>query len=373
MFVHQTKLEPLLKPADYVSREAFVNERALLFPHHWQIVGFAHQVANEGEYLACDVGGIPVIVHKTGGSIGGFRNACAHRNAMLRPNGSGKQTRLTCQYHGWQYDGAGKLCKVPDGQSFKGIKSEDFCLTRVSTEVCGPFLLASLNPKASSFRDHLGAFSDEFDAYFGHHRLFGTWQTEHAVNWKVIIENAVESYHVPLVHPTTFRQYKPPELHDHTLAPTYSRYADLQPWDNSIVSNGFRVLAKSLLKNPNLERFKHTHIYPNHLLYYGDLISTWTTVEAIDPARSRYTLSAFVPRDLKKGMVGRLLQSLSSEILLKQFKRILREDMDLWPKIQSGLSGSLNSGVLSCREERIWAFQKYLTEFRQNDAIGQPS
>jgi len=84
-------------------------------------------------------------------------------------------------------------------------------------------------------------------------------------------------------------------------------------------------------------------------------------------------LSAFVPRDLKKGMVGRLLQSLSSEILLKQFKRILREDMDLWPKIQSGLSGSLNSGVLSCREERIWAFQKYLTEFRQNDAIGQPS
>jgi len=136
MFVHQTKLEPLLKPADYFSREAFVNERELLFPHHWQIVGFVHQVANEGEYLACDVGGIPVIVHNAGGSIGGFRNACAHRNAMLRPNGSGKQTRLTCQYHGWQYDGAGKVCKVPDGQSFKGIKSEDFCLTRVSTEVC---------------------------------------------------------------------------------------------------------------------------------------------------------------------------------------------------------------------------------------------
>ena len=44
---------------------------------------------------------------------------------------------------------------------------------------------------------------------------------------KVIVENAVESYHVPMVHPNTFQDYRPEELHDHRLKPTYTRYGDL--------------------------------------------------------------------------------------------------------------------------------------------------
>ena len=62
------------------------------------------------------------------------------------------------------------------------------------SEVCGPFLLVCLSDQEASFRCHLGDFASEFDASFGNHRHFGTWKTTHAVNWKIIVENAVESY-----------------------------------------------------------------------------------------------------------------------------------------------------------------------------------
>ena len=369
MFVHHGKLDHVLPPSAYVSESSFLFERQNLFLKHWHIVGLAESVREKGGYVASEVMGIPVVVHHGDQGVVAYRNTCAHRHAMLCPNGSGHQLQLTCQYHGWQYSGEGRVCKVPDGPSFKGIKAEQLRLDGVKVEVCGPFVLVCFDPAVKSFRDHLGDFAAEFDAAFGQHRPFGTWQTEHAVNWKIVVENAVESYHVPLVHPTTFRNYKPSEQHDHQLASTNSRYADLQPWDNSVVSRGFRFLAKALLKSPNYERFKHTHVYPNHLLYYGDLMSTWTVVEPLDAGRCRYTLYSFVPAEIRMGAAGRILQNVSSSVLMRQLKKILGEDMDLWPKVHGGLRASRHTGVLSCREERIWAFQQYLSSYGLIDSL----
>lgn len=362
MFVHQGKLDHILPASAYSSGEAYRAEQ-LMFKHHWHVAGLSESVRDKGGYVACEIHGIPIIVHHGDSGIVAFRNVCAHRHSMLCPQGVGSQSRLTCQYHGWQYSGEGRVCKVPDGQSFKGIKSEDLRLDGLRAEVCGPFVLVCFDNASPSFRSHLGEFSSEFDQCFGQHRLFGIWQTEHNVNWKIVCENAVESYHVPLVHPTTFGNYRASELHDHKLAPTYSRYADLQPWDRSFVSRGFRLLAALLLQEPNFERFKHTHIYPNHLLYYGDLMSTWTVVEPLSANRCRYRLYSFVPANIRWGGVGRLVQRLSSAVLMKQFRKILGEDMELWPKVHEGLAGSRFPGVLSCREERIWAFQKYLSSY----------
>lgn len=368
MFVHQTKLEHVLPASDYHSAEAFEREQESLFRQQWQIIGLSDAVAKPGGYLAAELSGLPVIVHNQDGVISGFRNACAHRHAQLRPNGCGNQERLTCQYHGWQYNAEGRVAKIPDGGSFKGIKAEQFCLGKIRTEVLGPFVFATLAPSGPSMREFLGEFASEFDQYFGAHRLFSQWETAHPVNWKIVCENAVESYHVPLVHPNTFANYRDQSLHDHRLADSHTRYADLQPWDQSIVSKGFRTLASLLLKHPNYERFKHTHLYPNHLLYYGELMSTWTIVEPLGPKSSRYQLFAFVPKDVRYGIAGRCAQDLSSGLLLRQLKRILGEDMGIWPAIQRGLEASDNPGILSCREERIWAFQRFIA-----DQAGQPS
>jgi hypothetical protein len=57
-----------------------------------------------------------------------------------------------------------------------------------------------------------------------------------------------------------------------------------------------------------------------------------------------------------------MLQGLSMRVLVPQFKRILREDMVRWPPVQRGLETSGQKGVLSAREERVFAFQDYIAQ-----------
>ena len=87
MFVHHGKLDQLLSPSAYVSNESFEAERSELFRRNWHIVGLAESLQPAGAYIACEVLGVPVVVHRGDHGPVAFRNACAHRHAMLVPNG----------------------------------------------------------------------------------------------------------------------------------------------------------------------------------------------------------------------------------------------------------------------------------------------
>jgi phenylpropionate dioxygenase-like ring-hydroxylating dioxygenase large terminal subunit len=223
----------------------------------------------------------------------------------------------------------------------------------------------------------LGTFADEFLQFFANCRHIDTWVTEHPVNWKIVCENAVESYHVPMVHPNTFEDYRAEELHDHRLEPSYTRYADLMEYrsEKSAEALAFRFYSWFLLRNPTNKRFTHVHLFPNMLLYFGDIYSSLTVVEPLEAKRTRYTMFSFAPNAIYWGPAGRALQALSMKVLVSQFKKILREDMVRWPPVQQGLEHSRHTGVLSAREERVYAFQDFVTKRLRPisaDSTGQP-
>jgi phenylpropionate dioxygenase-like ring-hydroxylating dioxygenase large terminal subunit len=361
MFIHQGKLQHLLHPSDYSSEAFWRDEVEHLFRKSWQFVGSVSDLSKPGNYLARDVAGVPVVFKNFDGQIAAFRNVCPHRHSIIVREGKGTVSKLKCLSHGWEYGESGVLTYLPDGVSFKGIKAADFCLQPVRFEILGGMLFANLDPDAVGFRETLGALAAELEEYFGNHDLIWHWVTEHKTNWKVIEENAVESYHVPMAHPKTFKDYKKPELHDHKLTPTYTRYGDLEPWGTGFIDKGFRWLAKFFLPAPNYERFKHAHIFPNNLLYYGELFSTWAAVYPIAPDRTRYEIVGFIPRKIKMGLIQRILLRIVIQPLVKMFGRILLEDMEVWPKLNKGLANSPFKGVLSCREERVFAFQQYIS------------
>src|SRR5262249_62323760 len=43
-------------------------------------------------------------------------------------------------------------------------------------------------------------------------------------NWKVVVENSLESYHIPCVHPKTFRRYPREELCHHVLDERFTTF-----------------------------------------------------------------------------------------------------------------------------------------------------
>lgn len=364
MFVHAGRLDHLLKPRAYYEAEWFQREQQAIFGRSWNFFCLFDAVSRPGDRFAAEVCGIPVVVYNEGETLYALHNVCAHRHSQICPPGRTHDKSLRCQIHGWEYDCTGHLSKLPDGRSFKGLKAVDYCLKTFRAERSGPFVFVNLESTAPSFEEHLGNFATEFRHFFANYRHINTWTTEHPVNWKIIIENAVESYHVPMVHPETFADYRAEELHDHGLEPTYTRYADLLPYEaeKSLEAVGFRLYTKWLIRNPTFQRFVHVHLFPNFLLYFGDIYSSIAVVEPLSPTRTRYTLLSFVPGDIRWGALGRCVQNLSMVLFVRMFKKILGEDMVRWPPVQTGLEHSGQSGVLSAREERVYAFQRYLLQ-----------
>lgn len=363
MFIHHEKLPHLLNASDYSSVDVWREEIDHLFHKSWQYVGLARDVEKEGQYLAREVAGVPIVVRNFGkDGVHAFRNVCGHRGSMIVRPGTGSAPTFQCMYHGWEYGARGQLTHLPDGKCFKGIKGAEVCLNSVRLDRIGPMLFVNLGNPGTTFRESLGDLAPELDAYFDDHRPCWHWITDHDANWKVIEENAVESYHVPMAHPTTFKDYKAEELHDHRLTKAYTRYADLEPWKDGVVDRGFKFLSRMMIPRPNYERFKHTHIFPNNLLYYGELFSTWAFVQPLTPERTRYEILGFIPRKLRAVTGNAIVLRAVIQPLIKQFAKILLEDMEIWPKIHHGLKNSPFPGVLSCREERVYAFQEYVVE-----------
>ena len=82
-----------------------------------------------------------------------------------------------------------------------GFRKEDFPLLPVKLEQCGGFMWVNLDPQSEPLKQYLGDFvgllktSEELRWV----NQIGVYDA--ACNWKVAMENFVECYHCPFVHP----------------------------------------------------------------------------------------------------------------------------------------------------------------------------
>jgi phenylpropionate dioxygenase-like ring-hydroxylating dioxygenase large terminal subunit len=345
-----------------VSEAAFRCEQEAIFDKEWHFAGLATEMPRAGDYLSVEVHGVPVVCRNIGGEIRAFVNICAHRHCAVVPVGTGHGDTLRCQYHGWEYGDDGRIAKITDGVSFKGIRAKEFQLAPCRVETLGALIFVNFNADARSLRESLGELASELDHFFGNHRQIWRWVNEFPVNWKIVVENAVESYHVPMIHPGTFMDYKKEEYHDHTLRPAFTSYLDIAPMGKSLTDRGFRMFTRMTAPKVHFERAKHIHVFPNHLIEVREVYSLFSTVEPLGPQRTRFTSLGFLPRDIKYPVLMRPLQYLFGAALTRMARRISGEDTGIWSEVQRGLAHSHYAGVLSRREERVYAFQRYISE-----------
>jgi nitrite reductase/ring-hydroxylating ferredoxin subunit len=144
------------------------------------------------------------LLRRAAGEIRCYLNVCSHRHCLLTDRARGHADRIVCQYHGWEYAADGKVAKVPDGGCFKPFDRENARLQTFPVETCGDLVFVRLAARGPSLREHLGEGHDRVAAAFA--TPYGcNWRyaADFACNWKIPVENTVETYHLPLVHPTT--------------------------------------------------------------------------------------------------------------------------------------------------------------------------
>jgi len=196
----------------YADPDLFELEMERIFGRAWLFVGHTSQVPHPGDYVTTELGRQPVVMTRhRDGNVHVLFNRCAHRGAKVVNERCGNAARLTCLYHGWSYDTDGKLVAVPMPEGCAAdFRREDFALARVPRlgEYRG-FVFASLAATGASFEDHVGPIKSNIDdlvdrAPDGALAFdLGVHRYAYDGNWKLQVENVLDSYHVPFSHAST--------------------------------------------------------------------------------------------------------------------------------------------------------------------------
>ncbi|MBV9815700.1 MAG: Rieske 2Fe-2S domain-containing protein, partial [Alphaproteobacteria bacterium] len=98
----------------YTDPDQYALEQERIFKGStWNYLCLAAEIPNSGDYVATTIGETAVIVTRDGeGRINAIVNRCAHRGNLLCLERRGNAKELSCIYHGWTYDLAGKLTGV---------------------------------------------------------------------------------------------------------------------------------------------------------------------------------------------------------------------------------------------------------------------
>ena len=365
MYISAGRLPHLLAPRSYHAPDAADLELESVFARAWRLVGTVDELSEPGRFLTRTLSGKPIIVRNFDGKIRALSNVCAHRHCLITGRASGSAPALRCQYHGWEYGADGVLTHAPDAGQFAPFDDDRPALTAYPTALCGKLIFVALEPPACSLEDFLGPLYAECAERFGADWRPSLRRDDGAgANWKVAIENALESYHVPQVHAGTFGDDPGEARSEHLLLSNRTEFlTDLPFAAKSRSARIIHAVEAGLLRacgRASPRAYRHVHVFPNLLFSFTDFHSIVQAVEPAGPALSQSLVRQYSVCAQAWPVWGRLAAKAWSRVGAAVVGRILDEDLKLYPQVQQGLEGSDRQGVLGRCEERIHAFQHWL-------------
>ena len=190
-------------PADWYTSSQFESHDRHIIRSGWQLVGHESQLSEAGSFLTASLSGEPIIsVRQKDGKICSFYNVCRHRGGPLAMERCGHANMLQCKYHGWTYKLDGSLRGVPKFDRTELFDKKDYGLTPVSTVVWQGLIFVCLSPQPPPLDKNLKGISEQIKPIEIGRMVHGRRAVyDIACNWKVYVDNFLEGYHVPLVHP----------------------------------------------------------------------------------------------------------------------------------------------------------------------------
>lgn len=198
-------------PAEtYLLDGVFDTETKQIFHKSWLCIGTAEDVANRGDIKPLMYAGIPLLIVRDRQSIlRVFHNVCPHRGAQLADKPRNCRGNIVCPYHGWAFDLEGKSKRTPHVggagiHRYEGIDVDKIGLSEVPSALWYGLLFVNISGDAPAFEEFIAPVQERIGSLdpdtLCYDKDLSTTMSFNA-NWKLVVENFVESYHVPGVHP----------------------------------------------------------------------------------------------------------------------------------------------------------------------------
>ena len=171
-------------------------------------MGFAHELKKPGDVIPLFIANKPILlVLNNNNEITAFHNVCSHRCIKLVDEKKNVGKIIRCPYHAWSYDLEGRLKAAPhvggtDKHKPEGFNFSDHGLKPIKIHIWCDWIFINFNGKAKKFEDYAKSLINKFNDIdltklrYAATLDFGKINT----NWKFLIENFIEPYHVQFVH-----------------------------------------------------------------------------------------------------------------------------------------------------------------------------
>ncbi len=335
----------------YTSHSFLELECQRLFPNHWMFVGFAHELQKPGDVVPITAAGRPILLMRnTAGDINAFHNVCRHRCTKLVEHPGNVGRSLRCPYHSWIYGLDGELRSAPffggrNNTPPPGFDRSEHGLVSIRTAVWHDWIFININCQAENFADFIAPIERRFeDIDLTDLKLvavldFGEVDT----NWKFLMENFIEPYHVPVVHSHSTDQ---PLFNHVTVIDGHCLGSSVDVTKSSQSQVGSNILAVSS---------RYLTLFPNFVLgrYFPDQIGVHLNLP-ISPGKTSQRRAIYMSN-------GEVLDAECADALKQLWSRVHVEDHEMCERAYRGRASEVSEtgGVLSPYwEDSLRCFQE---------------
>lgn len=318
--------ERSLPAVAYTSRSFFDAEMRRVFSSSWVLAAEASEVTMPGDFVATKIGQEPVlVVRDSSGSLNAFANVCPHRGTVIASGIGNCAKAFKCPYHGWTFGTDGALLGVPNRKGFVDqIEKGLLGLRPLRLATWERFIFVNIDESAPPLTSYLEAVPELLDQH-GISDLIPKLQIDDSidVNWKLLVDNALDDYHLPEVHPSSLQ----PALEGMKLrVDVGDRYASILCMPLNQMSLDLHEIRAGLSKEQSRSTYA-IDVFPN------------LTIIAL-PDGGVSTLR-FDPIDVRRTVIQfRSYSHLadSSEVEDESFlSKVLHEDYDIVYRLQQGV------------------------------------
>ena len=358
-----------MPPGAYTSTALLEFERREIFAKEWICLGRVEEIPNPGDYFTIKAANEPLIVMRNDeAQIHVMTNVCRHKWTQLL-EGAGNVNRIVCPYHAWTYNRQGQLVHCRYMEQAKDFDPGKIALPRVRSEIWRGFIYITFNDDAVTVAEQ---FADLDRRTHNYHIEEMKWvcggEEVWATNWKLLVENFTDLYHIFHTHRDSIDKYGPIDTIEMRKGDGHYSFSTCPVLRDAMESSPFEPCHPALTGEQR-DEFSMVGMFPAQTLALAPDRVFYMCLEPVDVdhVRTKWGVACYEPEPSEK-----LINDMDS-----LYRQVNREDLMRLENIQTSLrSRFAATGRISHYENMNLEFTRYLAErltHNRNDTRGTPN
>ncbi len=346
-----------LPPRYYTDPEVYAREVERIFRREWLSIGRVDQLARSGDFFCVDIFDEPLVAVRDGDGVRVLSRVCRHRG-MPVVEGAGNCENFRCPYHTWTYALDGRLLAAPEMRRVGEFDRAAIRLPEVRSEIWEGWIFINFDERAKPLASAIEPLARAVAPYgLARFRSTPPLVFDSPWNWKIMVDNFMESYHHIGVHADTLQLFYP-------ASGTYAEdadgpYAILRNPSRDGIEIGTQLPHAGDLPRDLRSQLFVAAVFPYHLFAITPDLLTYYQIEPRTPERFILRIFACVlPEALENPAYAPAVDG-ARELV----NSIHLQDIVACSGVQAGYrSTTARPGRYSHLEKALWQFHQYVLD-----------